>query len=352
MAGQFLDDYQGYGANTALMLNGKYAEVSAATLIQDPDPTVPAGTYCINGANGPVRRVLSAAQTTVGVAFRLWVSQIFGETCIIQLYDVNVLPHIFITHDASGYIKAYRQDNAGRVLLGTSANPVLVANQWAHWEIKVFINAATGTVEVRKEGVAVLTVGPLRTSTDIAGAAASIQNVVQFNRGGYAQPMANGLSYKDFCIWDGSGARNNNFLGSRVVKRLKPNADVAFNWAASTGVTGYNRINALAPLDDASYIYAIDPAPAASLFALEDLPINVTSVAFVVAEHRSRKTDGGDGNIQVGLKSAATTGLGTDKPISTAYTYYQDVFDSDPNGGGAWSVAAVNALQLQLNRTL
>lgn len=352
MAGQFLDDYQGYGLNTALMLNGKYAQVSAAALLQDPDPTVAAGTYCINGANGPVRRVLSSAQTTVGVAFRLWVAQIFGETCIFQFYDQNLFPHIYVTHDASGYIKAYRQDTAGRVLLGTSATPVLVANQWAHWEIKVFINAATGTVEVRKEGVAVLTVGPLRTSTDLAGGIASIQNCVQFNLGGYGQPMANGLYYKDYAIWDGSGARNNNFLGSRVVKRLKPNGDVVFPWTPSTGVTGFNRINALAPLDDASYIYAPDPAPAASRFTLEDLPVTVTSVAFVVGEHRSRKTDGGDGNIQLGLKSSATTGLGTDKPISTAYTYYQDVFDSDPNGGGAWSVAAVNALELQLNRTL
>jgi hypothetical protein len=352
MAGQFLDDFQGYGNNAALMLNGKYAEVNAAGLVQDPDPTVGVGIYALTGANGPVRRVLSAAQTTVGVAFRIWISQLLGETCMFQFYDVNVLPHIFITHDASGYVKAYRQDTAGRVLLGTSANPVIVANAWQHLEAKVFINAATGTVEVRREGVVVLTVGPVRTSTDLVGSAASIQNYVIFNRGGYGQPMANGYYVKDFAIWDGTGARNNNFLGSRVVKRLRPNGDVVFPWTPSTGVTGYNRVNVNAPTDDTSYIYAPDPAPAASRFTLEDLAVTVTSVAFVQAEHRSRKTDGGDGNIQLGLKSSATTGLGADRPITTAYTYYSDIFDSDPNGGGAWSVAAVNALEYQINRTL
>lgn len=352
MAGQFLDDFQGYGGDTNKMLNGKYAQVSAAALVQDPDPTVPVPFYVINGANGPVRRVLSSAQTTVGVAYRMWIPGLFGETCFFQLYDVNLFPHLFVTFDASGYIRVYRQDTAGRVQIAISATPIAVANQWAHWEFKAFIDAAAGTVEVRREGVNVCSAGPLRTASNLVGSAASVQNVVIFNQGGYGQPMAVGCYFKDFAIWDGSGARNNNFLGSRVVKRLRPNGDVVFPWTPSTGTTGYNRINANAPGDDASYIYAPDPAPAAALFSLEDLAANVTSVAFVQAEHRSRKTDGGDGNIQLGLKSGASTTLGADRPISTAYTYYSDIFDSDPNGGGAWSVAAVNALQFQINRTL
>jgi hypothetical protein len=351
MAGQFLDDFQGYGGNAALMLNGKYAEVSAAALVADPDPTVPVGTYALNGANGAVRRVLSSAQTTVGIAYRIWTPSLVGECVIFTVQDVNAATHCFVTFDASGYLKAYRWDNAGFVLLGTSATPVMVANAWQHMEAKFFIDAAAGTIAVRREGVAVLTVGPVRTSSDRAGLIATVQNVCIYKRDA-GIPLAVAYYVKDFCIWDGSGARNNNFLGSRVVKRLRPNGDVVFPWTPSTGVTGWNRINVNAPTDDASYIYAPDPAPAASLFTLEDLAITVTSVAFVQAEHRSRKTDGGDGNIQVGLKSAATTSLGADRPITTAYTYYSDIFDNDPNGGGAWSVAAVNALQLQLNRTL
>jgi hypothetical protein len=113
---------------------------------------------------------------------------------------------------------------------------------------KLFINAATGTVEVRKEGVAVLTVGPLRTATDIVGSVGvdPKRRAIQSRRL-RTTDGERALAYKDFCIWDGSGARNNNFLGSRVVKRLKPNGDVVFPWTPSTGVTGYNRINALAP---------------------------------------------------------------------------------------------------------
>lgn len=351
MAGQWLDDFQGYGSNAALLLNGAYAEASAVTLPVDPDPTA-GGTRCLSGgAGGGVRRVLSATQTTVGIAYRVWPVSLASETTIFTVSDTNNLVHCFVTFDTSGYIKAYRNDTAGFVLLGTSASPVMLANAWQHMEVKFFIDAAAGTIAVRREGVAVLTTAAARTTSDRAGAIASVQNVVIYK---INPSIPVGVNYytKDFAIWDGSGARNNNFLGSRTVKRLRPNADVSFPWTASTGTTGWNRINSDTPQDDASYIYAPDPAPAASLFALEDLAVNVTSVAFVMPQHRSRKTDGGDGNLQVGLKSSATTGLGADRPVTTAYTYYGDIFDSDPNGGGAWSVAAVNALQLQLNRTL
>lgn len=351
MAGQFLDDFQGYGGNAALMLNGKYAEAGSCALNVDPDPTA-GGTYCLFGTQfGQARRVLSAPQTTVGVAARYWLLNLSAETTLMGVQDLNSLAHCYITVDASGFLKAYRNDTATQVLLGTSATPVMLANAWQHLEAKFFIDAAAGTISVRREGVAVLTVAAVRTSSDRVGAVATVMNAALFKSAANC-PFGVNYNVKDFCIWDGSGARNNNFLGSRVVKRLRPNADVAFPWTPSSGVTGWNRINANAPTDDASYIFAPDPAPAASLFALEDLAVTVTSVAFVQAEHRSRKTDGGDGNIQVGLKSVATTGVGADRPITTAYTYYTDIFDNDPNGGGAWSVAAVNALQLQLNRTL
>jgi hypothetical protein len=80
MAGQFLDDFQGYGGNAALMLNGKYAEVSTPLRLQDPDPTVAGSFLRHQRRQRSVRRVLSSAQTTVGIAYRIWIEQIFGES--------------------------------------------------------------------------------------------------------------------------------------------------------------------------------------------------------------------------------------------------------------------------------
>lgn len=350
MAGQWLDDFHGYGV-VANMLNGAYAFVSCV-LTADPDPTAGGAKVTQGGGAAALRKVLASAQTTVGIAGRYWPGSlgIAGETVIMTVADANNVNLCYVSFDVSGFIKAYRLDSGGAVLLATSATPVMLANAWQHLEGKFVIDVAAGSIEVRREGVTVLQVLAVRTTSNIAGALASVLNVKIWTDS--TLPVNASYYFKDFCIWDGSGARNNNFLGSRTVKRLHPTGDAVFPWGTSSGVTGWNLINADAPLDDASYIFADATPPAASLFNLEDLPVTVTSVAFVMPIHRSRKTDGGDGNIQTGLKSSATTGVGANRPITTAYTYWTDIFDSDPNGAAAWSVAAVNALQLQLNRTL
>ena len=121
--------------------------------------------------------------------------------------------------------------------------------------------------------------------------------------------------------------------------------------AADNGA-GYAEINEVTPDDDNTYIAAPFPAPSPYKCSLSQLPATVTSVRGVMPIHRSRKTDGGDGNIQIGFISGATTGLGSNRAITTAYTYWWDIYDADPNGSIAWSRVSANAMNLQFNRTL
>jgi hypothetical protein len=133
---------------------------------------------------------------------------------------------------------------------------------------------------------------------------------------------------------------------------LVPNGDVSFNWTPSSGTTGYNLIDNIPPQDEVEYIAAPFPAPAASLFEITNLPPIATSVKAMIVVNRVRKIDGGDGSVQAGLKSGGTTGLGLNRPITTAYTYYEDVFETDPATGNAWTILAANAAQLYFNRTV
>jgi hypothetical protein len=96
----------------------------------------------------------------------------------------------------------------------------------------------------------------------------------------------------------------------------------------------------------------VTPAPAASKFGLSDLPTNVTSVKGLYAVNRSRKTDSGDGQLQVGMVSGVSTVLGNDRTITTSYTYWTDVFEEDPATSAPWTRTGVNAAQLQVNRTV
>jgi hypothetical protein len=362
MAINWMDNFNIYGTDAgrnARLLDGVYGETTRSVLVVDPDPT--AGGNMVmqkfgGGLGGDLRKVLLAARTTIGALGRFWFSSLPsalgpGECpTMFSFRDSNNLTHINITLDPSGNIIANRIDGGATVQIGITPNPVLTANAWKHVESKVFLDPVNGTVEVRVEGVTVINLGPLRTTNNAVGAVLSCGQVAQSSCQDGAGPA---MYLKDYIIWDNTTAFNNNFMGSCQVYKIIPDADVALNWTPSAGGTGFNLINEVTPDDDGSYIAAPAPGiPAAYKCSLSDLPITVTSVRGVMAVHRSRKVDGGDGNIQVGAISGGSTGLGSDRPITTAYTYWADVFDADPNGGIAWTRLSVNAMNLQINRTV
>lgn len=472
MAINWMDNFNIYGTDVnraARMLNGVYAETTRADLQVDPDPTATGQVLRKygGGLGGDLRKVLPVARTTVGALGRIWFSSLpsaVGDAecpTIFSFRDTNNIIHIQVTIDPSGNIRVVRQDGGVQVQIGITGTPVIVANAWKHIEAKVFLDAAVGTVEIRVEGIAVLVIGPVRTTNNVGGAILSCQQVAQQSCQDGAGPI---MYLKDYIIWDTTTGFNNNFMGSCQVMKIIPDGDVALNWIPSAGGTGYNLINEVTPDDDGSYIAAtavlptptngalsatvsgalgattyyvrstwvnatgetlaaietslavaannvlnvaapgtppggatgwnvyvstaagtetkqnggvpigiaaawVEPNtglvagaalpgantttfPAAYKCSLSDLPVTVTSVRGVMPIHRSRKTDGGDGNIQIGALSGAATGLGADRPITTAYTYWWDIFDADPNTAAAWSKASVNAMNLQINRTL
>lgn len=331
-----------YGTNSAFLLNGVYAEAdSRVSLVNDPDPSFSTNgrVIRINETAFPsstLRWVLPATNTKVGIGRRLWLSGLpVSGADLIDIMDWR--------NGANSIIASVFVDNTGR-LVGVagatrvvSTNPVIVSNAWQH--IEGVMDTAAGTIEVRVEGVQRL----LMTGLTLGGPIAQI---------GFRCLIPSQQYLKDLSVWDGAGSYNNDFMGSIQVRELVPNADAALNWLTSAGTTGWDLLDESPPNDDTDYVYAVDPPPAASRFDLTNLPTDVTSVKGLIAVVRSRKTDGGDGNLQVGIRSGASTNLGANRAISTAYTYWTDTFETDPATGAPWLPSAVNAAQLQINRTL
>jgi hypothetical protein len=318
-----------------------------------PTPTLilPVCRSLISAADSTrIRKVLTAAQTTVGVAARYWLTSLppSGVPVIAEFSDASLHTHMNVQVNASGILEVHRFDTGSDVLMGSSSTPVITANAWRHVEIKVFFDVAVGTVEIRVEGVTVLNLTGVRTTSNIAGYTASVQNITMHQ--GSSLGLV-GVYVKDLILWDGTAGVNNNFMGSCQVLKLTANGDTSLGWTPSSGTTGYNLINDTTPDDDTNYISAPFPLPSPSQFTLTDLPVNISTVRGVQLMHRSKKTDGGDGNIQTTAVSGANTTAGADRPITTAYTYMWDIFDKDPSGT-IWSRTLVNALQMKLNRTL
>lgn len=354
MATQFLENFWAYGAGgQAHLLEGFYADTGGGQIVADPDPTATGNVYLLGPNNGQavmLRRVLSGLQGTVGFAARYWLPTLPPDTSrrplFVDFHDVNNGGLCYVTCDPSGYLQAWNWNRGAPLLIGQSAAPVIVAAAWRHIESKATFANGTGTAEIRVEGV---------TELNIAGVVTSPDSLLCQNAGpGYLRSVGTigpPLYIKDVACWDGSGAVDNTFFGPSQIYTLLTDSDVSLNWTPSSGLTGFNLIDRSPPPDDADYISAPSPTPAPAKFTLSNLPANVTSVLSVMVVNRSRKTDGGDGSLQAGLISGGSTGLGVNRAIATSYNYWGDVYDTDPNGGINWSPVAVNALELQLNRT-
>lgn len=353
------DNYSIYGTNAALMLNGIYAQNTQCSLATDPDGLsggkvlqVAAGNFVDSGD----RFVLPTLQNTVGMAFRIWFNSLpTGSLANLNkpatFKDISETLLATIRVDATGRLNAY----TGGSLLGSTTNPVITANGWYHIEVKVTQGGpAASSIEVRVEGQTVLNLtGQTFTNNNQIA-------MVQHQNNTDGTGAHTGFYIKDSVVWNGSGSANNTFLGSVLVKNLTPTADASLNWTPSTGTDGYSILDNIPP-NDAQYISAPYNAggppfyPNPYVGIMSDLPTETTSVKGVITFVRAAKSDGGDGSLQTGIISdplgTPATGLGTDRPITVAQTYWRDVFELDPKTGAAWLPAAVNLARIQLNRT-
>ena len=342
----FADDFGGYGTNAALLLNGLWGTASC-DIQASPDPNDPAGTKTLHFqgfANEARRPFAVGGVATVGCALRLWLPSLpnFGSACIRFLDAGNGLQaNLYIIPNGAIGVCVGSYGHGGVVLDETTV-PVLTANAFHHIEFKV-VTGGAGSYEVRVDGTTVLAGdGAMGTAYQLS-----------LGSGNDYNGTASRVDFiKDLVVWDGSGARNNNFLGTVSVVGMTTDSDVSLGWTPSTGATGWNLLDNSPPNDGVDYLTAPYPAPDPSIFTLTNLPINVTSVRAMITQTRARKVDGGDGNLQSSLISSGDTVDGSDRPITTAFTYYEDVFETDPHTGGAWTPASADAAQFKINRTI
>lgn len=354
----FADDFKGYGpgnsgsgSGAAHLFDGLWAEGNA-DIVADPDPLATGNVLYLHNFYTSIRRPYAkGALGVAGTAVRMWMPALPNVTTgagIIGYLDGGNATQTNCVITPTGAVEIWRGSSAvgsGGTKLGQTAGPVTTANAWHHYEFKVLCDPAAGTAELRVDGVSVIALTGINTGT-------ALQLSLDITDRRTGSPAVPNCYFKDLVTWDATGTQNNNFLGTVSVIGMVPNGDVTVNWTPSTGTIAYNLIDNSPPIDGTEYLTAGTPPPSPILVALSNLPANVTSVRAMIAQLRARKLDGGDGNIQASLKSAAAYVAGADRPITTAFTYYEDVFEIDPNTAVAWTPASADAAQLRINRTI
>lgn len=357
MALQFIDGFDHYGTGAGsltAMANGVYANVGQT----GPSNTqVRTGTYGLKMAavsNDFYRRVFSGSVATAGLGYAHWCGSlpVNNATYILAAFrDSGNLDQCAIVLQSTGAIAAYRGNGAINgsysALLGTSS-PVIVTSSWQHIECRVTIDDTVGTVEVRVDGVTVLSL----TGKDTKATATAGTAQVMWGRGSDSIGTPVVTEYiDDLFAWDTTGGANNDFIGDRRVRTIFPDGNAATQeWAVTGAASAYQAINEAAPDGDTSYISA-STSPTTSEFTLQDAPVSVGAISGAQTYVYAKKTDAGTATMQVSMLSGVSVSAGADRPVTTAYTYWMDMHPVDPATGAPWTRDGLNAATLRVRRT-
>lgn len=343
-----------YNYDTGKMLDGIWAEVSTCALVDDPDPNVGSagrclrvGQHAVDGGNA--RFVLPAARTVVGLTCRMWISNVPVSTerapAPFVFCDGSNNIIINVTVSPTGSLQV-RRDGRDGTLLAETAGPVITANAWTHLSCKAtFGTAGNCAISIQREGIEILAA----TGLDFEGTTCA-----QVRYQNYRSPTSAVTTtyYKDVYIWDGLGSQCNDHPGPVTVYRRKVVADVSSGWSRTSGATDYGLLDE-SPPNDAGYIFADVTLPAPSIMELQDLPADVVAIRSLMVVGRQQKSDGGDCKTQMSVSpDGVAWDDGADRAITTAFTYWWDVSELDPDTGLPWSPLAFNDAVIKVNRTL
>lgn len=352
MALLWMDGFDHYGGSTGNMTEGAWAELSSSLSISASNPRT--GTnHIIDGSSTqttPLRRVLGGAKTTVGIGAAFYLTQLPTGNGARRLFDFRDAANgiqVSIICQSTGTIAAYRGNGTG-TLLGTSASPAIVAEAYQHVEAVVFFSNTVGTVEVRVNGVTVLSLSGQDT-VNTANVECSQIGICGSSNGSNSGGQ---LHIDDIFCYDSSGSYNNTFIGDRRVLLRALDGDTSeADWTVVGAANGFTAL--ATPDGDTSYISAgpVGSPLDSSEFTLTDMPAGVSAISAVQIVHMERKTEAGTANTQWSIISGASEGLGTSNPLTEIYTYRQDVFETDPASAAPFTASDVNGLLVKVTRT-
>lgn len=362
MAIQWADNFTSYGtggASRTAMLDGlPYSVIDTGagtrgTVTTDPDPNSTTGfafTVPDGGTNVFTQFRVSLPTVVSGklnVAHRMWMANLptndTERPIPIGFLNVSGGRIAYVVVSQNGSIKILSRVANVEVVIADTVNPVVAPNSYYHYELEH--NPSTGEGKFYLDAVEILS----WTGADVDDGPTAIVCAC----GAFGNTTGVLCYIKDLVIQDGTGTQNTGQIGNVVVLTLRPDGDVTTgDWTPSTGSTIFNLINKVA-VNDATYVSVFDTPMPSSPFelTLNNLPPDIVSVRALISVVRARKIDGGDGDLQTGLKGTATD-LGTNRPVTVAFKYSFDVSELSPDTSAPWTPVQVDAATLVADRTL
>lgn len=280
-------------------------------------------TYIVNLRFEPTVR-FHPSSTTSGVVF--------------ALLDVN-----------STQIALYTAvDGMWRLAVGSTVVATIPGLQlWRVYDIecKVFLNNATGTLELRIDGQVVASLSNIDTQAT-ANAYATRLYLAAGSTGGSPDVLN---YYHHIIVMNGTGTELNDFLGPVEMPEIVPTASGSYSdFVANTG-TDFQAVDDTNPDGDTTYIAGT--LADKSTFICSDLPAGVTDIHGVVFWNYARRDDGVTRGIKNLMRNGTDELTAGEYFVGSSYAYGMLVQTLSPFTGAAWTPAEFNATELGVEGT-
>jgi len=225
----------------------------------------------------------------------------------------------------------------GGTIIGTSSQAIPVG-VWTYIEAKATLSDTVGSVEVRFDGVTVISL----TNVDTKNAGTK----TVFDAAAFQVQYSSYQIADDVYVCNGAGTMNNNFLGDVIVEALLPNSNGSssqFLGSDGNQVDNYLLVDEVPPsTTDYTESGTIGDR---DLYALSN-PLRPAGVVYgVQVNNYVAKSDAGVQNSKNVLKSGAVVATGNSVVLSTAYAVKTTLWERDPETSTVWNMAKISSLE-------
>lgn len=328
------DLYNGIGANAGVQskwaLNSTFQMVTEAGRFDGQS----FGTSVTTGRQ--LNRPLAAASASISVGFAYKVTSLpSGNTAFLHfLSDTTYMVGLYVNADGSISAGRFTSLTAATVL-ATSVAAVIRQDTWHYIEAEITISDTVGVFNVYVDGEQVIAL----TNVDTRNGTPTTVNKIQL-----------GSTTTAFLIDDLYVTDTAVRLGERRVQTLRPSADTATkNFVPSTGTSNYAMVDDV--LADATDYVTGSTVGDLDLYELANIggtPSVIDAVQIIAFAH---KTDAASRNLALVADIAGTQNQSGNFALAASDMKLEYLLQAKP-GGGAWDLAAVNALRIGPKVTL
>lgn len=320
---QIFDSYDGAAISAAQARTGAYSAY-LNTIARWAAAALPANVseiFC----RFAVRPTYTGAADTRGNLLMILFDSVGGHQITIQLQY------------RTGLVLVRRGNYLGTII---GVGGELHQSRWRCVEFHLVVDNAAGVFQLKVDGTQVINFAGDTQATANA-------NVRSFRLGTIGTAGAVVGYYDDIAFNDITGGVNASWIGRGGIPAIFPEGagnSTDLGLFPNGGEANWEDVDEKPPDDDTSYVFD-DVIDEHDSYETEDLPATgpISAVQWLA---RAKSDLVGAPEIARILRIGGADYQGADMGIDANYDYYPEILDEDPDAAGAWTVAAINGMEL------